>query len=168
MREVEDALRSVADEIATEAIDAGLFKMGEQVRAEAVKNAPVDTGFLRSSAYTAGASNGLAQGPTAEQGTVSASRNDARSRSGRGRRVAKVGFTAEYAIYVHEGNRGGGRGGRGRGRGRRRPSRRSGRSLDPSGRKGSKYLQRAIDEARADGFREFAETVRRQVRRRRR
>ena len=70
--ELNRALRELAPEVTKEA-QAGIFAGALIIQAESQRNTPVEYGNLRGSAYT----NKLPQG-------------------------AEVGYSAEYAIYVHE------------------------------------------------------------------
>ena len=74
MNELNRALSDLAPEV-TKEVEAGLYAGGLVIQAEAQKNTPVEFGNLRGSAYTQ------------------------RAMFGSG---VEVGYSAEYAIYVHE------------------------------------------------------------------
>ena len=99
---------------------AGLMEAGLQVQRSAQRRVPVDTGNLKASAYTR-------------------KRPEARS----DRPEVEVGFTAAYAVYVHETMEQ-------KLKGKPRPSRGyksgQGRYWDPQGQAGPKFLQRAVAE----------------------
>lgn len=71
-RQVEDNLRKAIQQIEGRT-EPGLFEAALFVEGEAVRNAPIDTGNLRGSGYTQRVPGG-----------------------------AEVGFTADYAVFVHE------------------------------------------------------------------
>lgn len=78
---------------------AGLTAAALFVRGEAQKITPVDTGNLRSSAYTV-SPGGIVQGSNAQ--APAASKLTGRVESIKPEIYAEIGFTAFYAVFVHE------------------------------------------------------------------
>jgi len=103
---------NLASERKLRAAEKALIEGGLKVKADAVKITPLDLSNLRGSAYTLWAGGGAIQSQffgeiaarlASEQGQVL---NDKRNRIADSRRrgtlMVIVGFTAYYALYVHE------------------------------------------------------------------
>lgn len=87
---------------------AGLTAAALFVRGEAQKITPVDTGNLRSSAYTVSpggivqGEDSIAQQELLDRVVRSLERTVNRIVNTRGEMYSEIGFTASYAIFVHE------------------------------------------------------------------
>jgi hypothetical protein len=104
MKEVGQRLRAYPDNVLAE-IEAELFEVGSEVEAEAKELVPVDSGYLRSTGFTIGQSlrdlsPGAAPSPEAIQRVIDEDTP-----------LVVVGFSAVYALNVHENPRAGKTGG---------------------------------------------------------
>lgn len=99
---------------------AGLYEAGLQVQKAAQRRVPVNTGNLKASAYTRRVPESTSANPQVE-----------------------VGFTASYAVYVHENVE---MKLKGLPRAKRGYKASQGRYWDPQGQAGPKFLQNAISE----------------------
>jgi hypothetical protein len=104
MKEVGQRLRAFDDNAIAE-IEVELFEIGSEVEAEAKELVPVDSGYLRSTGFTIAQSlRDLSPGARPSAETLQKALDDDTP-------LVVVGFSAAYALYVHENPRAGKTGG---------------------------------------------------------
>ena len=98
MDELNRELQRLAKDVAPEALDRAAFAAGLVLQGAAQRNVPVEFGNLRASAYTQGSKGSATRLDTSNLKPDENLPDPAPTQ----KMIADVGFTARYAVYVHE------------------------------------------------------------------